>query len=401
MNRNRVWSLFLLVVPCALGAASSERAFAAAITASGTLLQTFVSPDRPNTSNAFGTGIAAAQDSVFISDVSLPGGATVYQFDRQGSLLGRITNPIVAGGLIGSRMQVLGDTLFVHGVGDGSSAGAIYRFDPITRQYEGRIDPPASGFQTWGSSLARSGDLLIVGNVNRYVPVYDLTTGQIVRQFNDPAPSESNFFGKSIEVLGDTVFISAPQEMIAGSGAGNGVVHAFNLQTAQYLYTLGGQLDDPNVLGEDMAIVGDNLLVGDFDVNEGRAYLFNAQTSEVLERYGQPTGTSGAWFGSPVAGIGETIVIGAQSFQRPGAVYFYDAAGQLLDTIDAPIQDTDRMFARGIVPWHEDLLVSAPAAGTAVPGFVYLFSTPVPEPSSLCLAALGLAALALARILRK
>jgi hypothetical protein len=360
---------------------------------SGTILQTYLSPDRPNSSNAFGSAIAAAQDSIFISDTSLPSGAVVYQFDRGGNLLGRISNPVVPAGLFGTRMAVLGDRLFVHGVGDGSSAGAIYMFDPTTRQYLGRVDPPASGFRTWGSSLARSGNLLVVGNTNRYVPVYDLTTGQIVQQFNDPAPSDSNFFGESVEVIGDTAFISSPQETINGSGAGDGVVYAYDLHTGQLLRTLGGDLDEPNRLGTDLAVVGNDLLAGDFDTVSGRAYLFDAQTGQVLHRFDQPAGTEGAFYGTPVAGIADVAVVGTSTFQRPGTIYFYDHAGQLLDSIDSPIQNTDRNFVWRLAPFGNDLLASAPSNGAGVNGVVYLFATPVPEPSTICLAGFGMATL--------
>ncbi len=55
-------------------------------------------------------------------------------------------------------------------------------------------------------------------------------------------------------------------------------------------------------------------------------------------------------------------------------------------TINSPNQSTKGNFAQSLEPWGNDLLVGAPDNSNGASGIVYLFSTPIPEPSTITLA---------------
>ena len=336
----------------------------------GTLLKSFLSPDRPTSQNTFGWDIVTFQDTVFISDPFTPEGGAVYQFGQDGSLLRKIYYPGTFASnspRFGDAISVVGNHLVVGATFDGASAsGSVYVYSALTGSPERQINSPspAGAFQQFGQSFASSGNQLIIGN----------------------STSSSSFFGEQVATTGNQVFIAAPQESQIGAGAGTGVVHSFDLNSGSFIRTMGGDLNDPHRLGSALAVAGNGLLAGDFDTTHGRAYLFDVNSGNVLRMFDQPAGTDNAWYGTPVTAVGNFDVIASQTFQRPGAVYFYDTTGQLVLTINSPNQSTKGNFAQSLEPWGNDLLVGAPDNSNGASGIVYLFSTPIPEPSTITLA---------------
>jgi len=324
----------------------------------GGLVHTFLSP-APAEGDKFGRAVAGLGDHVLIGaplddSAGLDAGA-VYLFDgHTHQLLHKFLNPqpnendqfgraIAAVGddvLIGARFADLlaedGATVAVE------DAGAAFLFDGETGQLlQTYISPTPSEDAQFGYSVAAVGENVLVGarldetgaaGVGA-VYLFDGTSGNLLQSFVNPTQSASGNptgFGRSVAAVGDNVLVGARWDDAGEEGGGGAFL--FDAATGELLRTFSS----PTPFGGEefgfcVAALGNDVLVGARWDNRwdnlgedsgGAAYLFDGSTGQLLQTFANPA--PGAWdgFGLSVAGMGDRVVVGAQT---GNAAYLFDA----------------------------------------------------------------------------
>lgn len=348
---------------------------------------------------------------------------TVTQFDR-----------------FGSAVAIEGDLVLIGAPGDdtaGDGLGQAHLFDANTGQLLRTFDEPnptqTDGF---GSAVGIDGGRVVIGasgddstalNVGQAY-LFNADTGALLQTFDDPTPSpimipgpvpglgSSDQFGSAVTIDGDLVLIGAPFDNTVGEGVGQ--AHLFDANTGQLLQTF----DDPtptssDFFGRSLALDGTHVLIGapnddTDDINSGQAHLFDASTGAFLRTFSDPRPTESNRFGISVALDGDRVVIGASGDNRNGNVsgqaYRFDAStGELLQTLLDPTPAPQSGFGSGVAIDGDVILIGASlddSNGRDV-GQAFLFPVasgtsafvPVPVPATLALVAAGLIGLTVIR----
>jgi hypothetical protein len=289
------------------------------------------------------------------------------------------------------------------------ATGALLR--TIASPAGGSISGLGSRF---GEAVAMSDGRIVIGSPGKdlasYINIGQVhvfrTNGSLIRSFNDTTPSNYSRFGASVAIDGDLVLVGAPSS--DSNSVEHGEAFLFNLSTGQRLFTF----DDPtptnrDFFGQSVAIDGDLVLIGDArddtaDTNVGQAHLFSATTGQLLRTFEDPT--RGAWdfdgFGESVSLENGLALIGAPFDQSTSSVvgqaHLFDAVtGVLLETFDDPTPTNADDFGGAVVLNEGRVLIGAPRDDTQLPdvGQAHLFR-PVPEPTAMGLALLTAAAIA-------
>ncbi|MHC4399502.1 MAG: Ig-like domain-containing protein, partial [Planctomycetota bacterium] len=202
-------------------------------------------------------------------------------------------------------------------------------------------------------------------------------SGTFLKTFERLQQEGENGFGGSIAVLGDDILVGDPW-LDGGIGAA-------------YLFDRDGTplatFDNPTPdlldhFGHCVAAVGDFVLIGaPYDdaagTDGGAAYLFN-RLGELQKTFLSPMPTTEDHFGGSVAAAGQNVLIGAEGadLQAPdaGAAFLFDAAGNLLRALRNPAPEADDHFGSAIAAVGEAILVGAPGddASAANAGAAYL-----------------------------
>ncbi|HEY5909171.1 MAG TPA: hypothetical protein VJA21_01055 [Verrucomicrobiae bacterium] len=208
----------------------------------------------------------------------------------------------------------------------------------------------------------------------------------------NPTPGVHDYFGKPLAAVGnDSVLIAAWNDDTAAQNAG-----------AAYLFSSEGVLQvtflhpDPatnDYFGSALAAVGtDRVLIGAPNHNTrgaavaGVAYLFSTK-GNLVNTFTNPSPTASAFFGSAVAGIGETRVAIAAPYDDAGAenagvVYLYTtnafSRSWSLVTLTNPAPEANALFGFALTGVGTGrVLIGAPYhdTGAANAGVAYLFGT--------------------------
>jgi outer membrane protein assembly factor BamB len=264
----------------------------------GSLLHTLDNPE-PTPGEGFGWNVAIDGNDVligaYLDDSVVNNGGQAFMFDATtGTLIRTIRNPAPAvNDVFGIEVAIDGNTVAISASGDSttaSSAGQVSIFDRDTGNLRRTINNPTPGiFDRFGNSVAISGGKIIVGEVrddtdgidDGIAHVFDAVSGDRLRTFRDPSPSEIvELFGKAVEISGDDVFVGT----------------------------------DPNISGFDQ---------------HGRVFHFDAITGAVLHIFEDPTITTYySAFGSEIVVDGNQLLISAPGIPSgpdgPGQVILYD-----------------------------------------------------------------------------
>ncbi|MCH8042671.1 MAG: tandem-95 repeat protein [Planctomycetes bacterium] len=317
--------------------------------ATGALMQSPVDPP-PLESDLFGTSVAATEDFVFVGAPLDSTGAnragSVYVFDAAtGQLLRRLQKPaVLANDEFGSSVAVVGQYVAVGASrdnSDGDRVGAAYLFDPRTGDLlQTFANPTPETLDGFGQSLAAFGADVLVGAPNDNlgaretgaVYLFDSDTGDVIRTFENPTPSQNDGFGVSISVLGDKILIGA---WLDDAGAPNaGVAYLFDGNTGELLLTLlNPNPQQRDFFGISVALVGNLAIVG---MNQNafgapdtsRVHIFDATTGQLLSSIANPTPEVHDRFGGTIAANDTHLFIAATGDDTAsldaGALYVYE-----------------------------------------------------------------------------
>ncbi|MBN2477231.1 MAG: tandem-95 repeat protein [Pirellulales bacterium] len=307
----------------------------------GQLMRTFANPT-PNRGDHFGRSVAAVGDNVLVG---------AYRDDAAGE-----------------------------------DAGVAYLFDAATgKALLTFFSPAPRENDQFGRAVAAVGNNVLIGA--RFddtgaedagaAYLFDGATGELLLQFRNPTPSEDDQFGYCVAALGRDILIGARLDDTGESDSG--VVYRFDGVTGELLQTFVNPAPgESDAFGRSVAAVGGNVLVGargDDTAAEdaGAAYLFDGETGLLRHTFFGPSPAPGDEFGFSVAGVGDDVLIGARfngSGDRNGAAYLFDGeSGELIQTFLAPGPDRDARFGVSVAAVGDNVLV-----GTQYGRAAYLFA---------------------------
>lgn len=227
-----------------------------------------------------------------------------------------------------------------------SPPGRVYIFDALTGDLLHTIERPDTGSNGYdfGQTVAMVGDYALVGDSSHHLFIFDATNGNLLRTLSLPSSATR------MSASGDSVAISTgglydpPETVYVHSISTGTLINSFVIPSPG----IGPYSDD---FGTGMAISGDRLLVGApswaefpegwpncgcFPVTyQGRAYLFDVPSGNLLQTLLTPITDYGTGFGSSVALDGGMGVIGASAVLEGGnkifnaRAYVYNEAYQI------------------------------------------------------------------------
>jgi hypothetical protein len=239
------------------------------------------------------------------------------------------------GDSFGGSVALSGDTAIVGTRSNASATGAAYVFtrsgSSWTQQQELTASDTAVG-DFYGVSVALSGDTAIVGALGKVAYtgaayVFLRSGSSWIQQqkltASDGAPDDS--FGGSVALSGDTAIVGA-----RGKASNTGAAYVFTRSgsswTQQQTLTATGVSED--YFGTSVALSGDTAIVGapDKASDTGAAYVFTRSGSSWTQQQRLTSGinTAGGNFGSSVAVSGDTVVVGSPiEALSSGAAYVF------------------------------------------------------------------------------
>jgi hypothetical protein len=155
-------------------------------------------------------------------------------------------NPIFGGDGFGSSVAIDGNRVLIgapyHTV-NGVSVGQAHLFDAVSGELLHTFDDPtpSPGYfnsdigDSFGRSVAINGNFVLVGahgdrTLGNYVGqahLFDATTGELIKTFNDPHVTDADTFGSAVALDGNHVLIGSPGDDSIADGVGQ--VHLFAL----------------------------------------------------------------------------------------------------------------------------------------------------------------------------
>ncbi|MCA9277095.1 MAG: FG-GAP repeat protein [Phycisphaerales bacterium] len=178
-------------------------------------------------------------------------------------------------------------------------SGVVYLFSLNTYEQLHRLSAPEPLYDAhYGQSLAMSGGYLAVGAPNEEVPVaaldhtravgavyvYDVQSGDLVYKLQPLIEIENRAFGSSVAISGDLLVVGAPAENVGAGGA-----YVYRLSTGELLTRLTAEgLSDYDNFGLPVDIDGDLVVVGaayaDHEgENNGTVYVFDLGSCSVAD----------------------------------------------------------------------------------------------------------------------
>jgi len=206
--------------------------------------------------------------------------------------------------------------------------------------------------------------------------------GDLLQTFLNPTPANGDYFGYSIASVGSNVLIGAHWDDTSAENAG--VAYLFDVSTGGLLQTfLNPTPTAGEALGISVAGIGDSIFVGASDNSNiatyaGAAYSFNANTGLLERTFLNPTPTKYDMFGRSVAVVGDNILVGAPRDNTgatdAGAAYLFDVStGNLSQTFLNPAPDYKDYFGHCVAGLGNDVLVGVylDDAGATNAGIAY------------------------------
>lgn len=358
------------------------------------LLHVINAPE-PYEGSYFGSSIALSGDKLLVG-ASLNGGGgspngenivqqngLVYLYDAvSGDHLRTFLDPTPAQNSIfdafGKSVAMQDDLIFVgapfHDIISlrGNGVGEVHLFDANTGDLIRTFnDPTPTSVDRFGNSIAVEGDYLLVGAKNHdntsgseegEAHLFEISTGNLIRTFNDPSPIVRGEFGIRVELHGNLAAISSAHEGAHETG-GDSEVYLFDILTGDHLHTF----TDPLHEGDGrLTHGGPNAFV--WDINFGNTLSMEENYLLIGEPYGN------------------------REAQGYGSAYLYDLTTfELVHTVDNPTSDST-VFGNTAAMHVNQIIVGAIDLGDYTAN-AYVYEISVPEPGSSLLLALGVGGL--------
>ena len=228
--------------------------------------------------------------------------------------------------------------------------GVVYRLSSTTGEVLDVIENPSlvANEEFGYSILALSETQFLVSapghdgtEVNEgIVYLYDIETGGPLWSISNPTPQFHEEFGTTLAVLDDYILVGAPYSRVDGV-SGAGAVHVFDIADGEYVTTIvNPQPDSQDYFGWSLEGIGNDIVVGvphddTAATDAGLAYRYAYDEGSGTWEVAQPTvyqkllPSSHDNFGASLASTDEGIVIGAYGDSTigasTGAAYLFDA----------------------------------------------------------------------------
>ncbi len=291
-----------------------------------------------------------------------------------------------------------------------SSAGAAYVFvrsGTIWSQQAYLKASNTSGADAFGSSVAVSGDTIVVGARSEgnagaaYIFLRSGTTWSQQAYLKASNADSADYFGDSVAVSGEIVVVGAQSEASAATGVnGNGTDNSKPLSGAAYVFVRNGttwsqqaylkasNTDSLDAFGQSVAVSGDTVVVGAYRENSaatgvngdqasngandaGAAYVFvHNGTTWSQQAYLKASNTQAEdAFGHSVAVSGDTIAVGAHGEDSAAPGVNGNQASNA-----APGSGAGYVFVRSGTTWSQQAYLKASNPGLDQFGFAVAVS---------------------------
>ena len=335
---------------------------------------------------------------------------SAYVFVRSGGVWSQQQKLLASDGAeedrFGTSVAISGETVVVGAPDDddamGSRQGSAYVFVRSSvswSQQQKLLASDATGGQQFGTSVAISGETVVVGAVSGQGSAYVFArSGGVWSQQQklvalDAAAGDR--FGESVAISSEgsipAVAVGAPRDDFAAGSA-----YVFARDGGSWIQEAKLVASDPaadDLFGTSVAISGETVVVGAWNddgaasANQGSAYVFVSSGLAWIQqaKLEASDAAAGDIFGGSVAISGETIVVGA-SFDDgdEGSAYVFARSGgvwsqqQKLEASDAAAGD---QFGRSVAISGETIVVGArrdDGAAGADQGSAYVFVADTP-----------------------
>ncbi len=365
----------------------------------------------------FGNSIAMFGDTALIgaqaddNRANAAGAAYVYRYDGSHWVRGAklLAADRTKEDYFGSAVALWRDTALIGASGDGYSGSAyVFRFDGQRWNEEVKLYASDGGeFDRFGEALALVGDTAIIGvrwdeNENgmwagsAYVFKYDglewVEDAKLLASDGVPA----DFFGTSVALSGKSVLVGAPVGYGMQPYAGSAYLYRYNglqwVEDAKMTPSDGAEGDH---FGTSVALLGDTALIGapadeDNGPWTGSVYFFGYDGAEWVER-GKLLASDGAeddGFGWSIAISKDTALIGTRSEdddgEYPGSTYVFRYDGtHWIEEAKLMASDGDGMdfFGRAVALQADVALIGAVGDDDlgAHSGATYIFDLNCPD----------------------
>jgi hypothetical protein len=286
-------------------------------------------------------------------------------------------------------------------LGATSLAGVIapaQAFAPLSLTKTFNNPTPEHGDQ-FGNSVSLSGTLALIGAPSDDTGaanagsayLFNTTTGNLLKTFNNPTPEDDDSFGNSVSLSGTSALIGAPFDNTGAQYAGS--AYLFDATTGTLLKTFNNPTPAiSDSFGYSVSLSGTLALIGaPYDntsaSDEGSAYLFDTTTGNLLKTFNNPSPQLSDNFGYSVSLSGTSALIGAYGDNTgasgAGSAYLFNTTtGNLLQTFNNPSPQLSDNFGYSVSLSGISALIGAPYDNTSASdaGSAYLYQT-VPEPS--------------------
>ena len=277
------------------------------------------------------------QPDEILSDV---GRVFVYDASTWQLMYELLPGDLTERGIFGFSVDVYEDTLVV---GSPWLSRSAYVFDLNSGDQVHKLKPDQlTTEETFGRSVAVSGNRVVVGAPD-YRPkedgsayVFDLASGEQIDRLvptDRPRPD----FGEDVAMDEDLLVVGEFPNIGGNINHGRGVVHVFDLAKEETVRLLLPDSEQKQFFGAPLDLSGDNVIIGahhdaDSADNSGSAYVFNARTGLLLQKFvGEEAGDE---FGISVDILGDRAIIGAWAAHVDG---IGDSAGKAyLFTVPEP-----------------------------------------------------------------
>ena len=246
------------------------------------------------------------------------------------------------------------------------------------------VSPNAAEDDRFGRAVAGLGNNVLVGapmddtaaQDAGAVYLFDGSTGQLLQSFLSPTPTINGQFGRAVAAVGNHVLIGARLADLVlqdSTVEDAGAAYLFDAETGQLLQTYVSPTPTQNAqFGYSVAAMGQNVLVGARNDETGAdgvgaVYLFDGETGNLLQSFLNPTQRASgdpSDFGRTVAAVGDNVFVGARwddsGDHQAGSAFLFDGAtGELLQTFTSPTPSGGEEFGFSVAALGDDVLVSA------------------------------------------